>query len=101
MQHAALARRDDLVELQAESPRVAEGAQTAAAISGSGGLADVLDQHEIVLLGDRSECVHRGGRPAHVHGEDRAGPRRDPPLDIGRIERHAIRPPRRGREGRA
>ena len=43
-QHAALAGRDDLVELQAERARVAERAQTAAAIARAGRLAHVLDR---------------------------------------------------------
>ena len=89
-QHAALARRDDLVELQAERARVAERAQTAAAIGGAGRLAHVLDQDEVVFLRDRNELVHRGWRSAHVHRENRACARRDPPLDVGRIERQRL-----------
>ncbi len=89
-QHAALTSRDDLVELQTEGPGVAKRAQTAPAVSRAGCLADVLDQDEVVLLRDRNELFHRGRRSAHVHRENRACPRRDPPLDVGRIERQRL-----------
>ena len=88
--HSALSCRDDLVELQAERARVAERAQTAAAIGGAGRLAHVLDQDEVVFLRDRSELVHCGWRSAHVDGQNRSGARREPPLDVGRIERQRL-----------
>ena len=98
--HAALAGRDDLVELQAERPRVAERPEPAAAVRGARGLADVLDEHEPVVVRERRERGHVSRRAAHVHGQDRLRPWADLLRDVVGIERQATRRPPRERASR-
>ena len=83
---AALARRDDLVELQAERSGVAEGAEAATLERGTHRLARVLDQREPVALRDVDERSHLGRVPAHVHRQESLRAWVQLALDVSRIE---------------
>src|SRR4029079_18972644 len=84
--HAALARRDDLVELQAEPSGVAERPEAATAVAGSRGLADILDQGQTVLRREAGQRTDVGGGALHGYGKDGLRPPRDSSLDVLRVE---------------
>src|SRR5262249_3655808 len=84
--HAALARRDDLVELEAESAGVAERAESLASERRAGRLANVLAEDEAVFSGDRAECAHVRGSAAHVDGQKCTGRWTELSPDVLRIE---------------
>jgi len=85
--HAALTRRDDLAELQAEAADVTNGAEPATLEAGSVSLGTVFDNPEPVTLCDVKNGIHSRHRPAHMHRHDRLGVRAYLPLNIGRVER--------------
>ena len=84
---AALARRDDLVELKAEGAGVTERPEPPAAVRSPCGLADVLDEGEPVLTCDCNKSAHVGRVPRAYR---RAGSRGSAPvstaLDVLRVE---------------
>jgi len=89
-QHAALAGRDDLVELKAERAGVAEGAEPLPAESRTRRLADVLDHRQPVGARDPGECLHVCGGAAHVHRQESLRSPGDLRGDVARVERQRV-----------
>ena len=61
-----------------------------------GRVGGVLDQGDPVLDAERTELVDRRRVAAEMHGDDRLRARRDPRLDVGRVE-HRVGSDRRSR----
>ena len=78
----ALPGGDGLVVLQAEGPRVPEGAQLAALEAAAVGLGHVLHDLQVVPPGHLHDLVHLRGHAAHVHREDRLGALGDLALQV-------------------
>ena len=84
-EHAALARRDDLVGVEAERRNVTQAAGHARVPICAPCLGRILDKEQIVLLGQRATRPWApGGRRDARH--DRPRRRRDAPGDISRVD---------------
>ena len=83
-------------------------------LTGTDGLAGILDHADLVSSGDLIDRIHLGALTEEVHGNDRLGPFRNGPLQQRRIhieiiraniDEHRLGPkpgnrPRRGKEGK-
>lgn len=68
--HAAAAGGDEFIAVKTEAPDIAEGADGAAADGGTEALSGVLDDFEMVRVGDFHEAVHVDGVTEDVDGEN-------------------------------
>ena len=81
-QHAAVAARDGLVQVEAVRPAHTDRAEPTAVIATTECLCGVFDQHDVVAPGDVAERIEIARRPEHVHGEDGLGLAGDASLDV-------------------
>ena len=84
--HPALARREDLVAIEAEGTDRAQRAHPAPVHLRAVRFGAVLDHEKLVASRDVVDRVHVAGVAVHVHGQDAAGARRDLRLDPRGIE---------------
>ena len=84
--HAAVARRDRLVDVEAVSAGIPNRPYGAALVAGAKRLRAVLDQQEFVLVGNRLQLVQPRRIAEHMHGHDGLGARRDLALHVGRVQ---------------
>jgi Fe-S-cluster containining protein len=85
--HAAFARGDGLVGVEAEHRHVAvQRADQPAAVRGRQRVGGVLDHLQAVAAGDGAHGVHVHGQAGVVHREDGLGARRDRGLDGGGVD---------------
>ena len=68
--------------IEAEAAGNAHGAGLFTLVEGPVGLAGVLEDGDIVLLGDCQDRVHVGGLTEEMHGDDGPGARRDGALEL-------------------
>ena len=80
-----------LRHLEAERGRVAEPADRPAAVRRAVRLRRVLDDREPAPVGDPEDRLHRRREPVQMDGEDGGRPRRDPGLDLARVDRERVR----------
>ena len=85
---AALSRGHLLVRVEGEDRIDALRAEPAALVLRAERLAGVLDQDEVVLLGQRPERIELAGVAEDVHGDDALRPLGDRRLDCCRFEVH-------------
>ena len=72
-EHAAFAGVEVLAGLEAEAADVANGPEAAVSPRCAVGVGGVLDDAQVVLLGDREHGVHVAGQAAEVDDENGAG----------------------------
>ena len=96
--HPAVAARDRLVFVEAVDAGRADAAHPLALVGRAERLRAVLDDGDAVAIRDILEFIESGRRTEHMHDDDRPSPRRDPRLDIGRIEVERIVDLRQDRE---
>ena len=90
-EHAAFARGEVLVGVEAEAGDVADGADLApVGEPGLGGVRGILHQPQAVLRADVLECGQVARMPGVVHGHDCPCARRDCGGDGGRIEAERV-----------
>ena len=78
---AAFAGGDLLVGVEAEDGEIAEAANAALVEFCTNGFAGVLDDREIVSLGEIAESMHVGGDSEGVNDQDGAGSPREDTFD--------------------
>ncbi len=69
--HAALARGDDLVAVEAKAGGIAQPAGAPPLVLGAVRFGRILNHQQAVLLGQRPQRVHVGGVAVDVHRDDR------------------------------
>src|SRR4051812_1274743 len=83
---SAVAAGDLLGLLQGEAGDVADGADGLAAVACAPSLGAVLDEDQLVLVGNNFELLHAARITGKVDGDDGFGARRDLAFDVARIE---------------
>ena len=83
---AAFTHRDVVRGVEAQRPEVAERPGQLASVRRSERVAVVLDQPEVVLLGEVDHRVEVEGVPERVRGDDRPRPRPDRRLELRHVE---------------
>jgi hypothetical protein len=89
--HAALAGRNVLGDVEAEAPEVAERSRGVPVVARLDGVSAVFDDDQLVTrrqIPDGRDITRPAGE---VHGDDRAGPRRDGGLDGRGVDVHGAR----------
>ncbi len=85
--HAGVAVGAEVLgRIEAETAHTAETAGALALVLGAERLGSVLDEDQVVALGDVPERLHVGALAEQVDDEDGAGARRDLVLDLERVE---------------
>ena len=87
--HAALARRDLLVGVEAEHPDAAESADRLVLETATDPLAAVFDQRQFIFRTERGEIGHSGRVAEHLDADDRLGTLGD--LPFAAFEAHVER----------
>jgi hypothetical protein len=76
--------------IEAEAGDVPDSAHALSVVLGSVRLRCVFDHYEIPPGGDLHDRVHIGRLAIEMNWHDRAGPRRDPGLDLADIHRAGV-----------
>ena len=86
-EHAAFAGSDQLVGVEAEAARGTKRASASAAILGAVRLRGILDDLQVVALGNLEQRIHVHRVAVDVHRHDRPRPGRDARFDLGDVHR--------------
>ena len=88
--HAPVAGVDGLEDVEGVGAQLPDRAEAAAVVGAAEGLGRVLQEQQVVLLGDGSQAVQVAGIADHVHRQDGPRVRGDARFHVGRVQGQAV-----------